>query len=361
MLTFAPLFLNTVAGTPKNVLGPRGIIDNCPLTTDNKGQAKHKHIPSFPQTNMRRNEEQYRTMIKRIKGASLLALPQSAVKVFELSKDERNGPKEFAAVITPDLGLTSQILRFVNSAFFGFRNKVTTVQMALSLVYGRTIKNFVLWNAVFAQMPNPQCGPFDLKKIFQDSLRRGLFARILTPYCPGNLDPEELFLCALFQDMAIPILAQTWPKEYEEILARRQKEKRRLSVLENETFGWNHADAGGFLVNAWGFTDDFVDVIVEHIEQDDDIDIKTCDPHQLRRAIVALAGLLPSVVDEKWDDADAFFNLYSRFIQPELPSVNVVFEQIERQMPELAAIAHLGPVTDSLPKFHQQWLQTLEQ
>jgi len=308
---------------------------------------------------MQRNDEQYRKMISRIKGASLLAFPQSAAKILELSKDERNGPKEFAAVITTDLGLTSQILRFVNSAFFSFRNKITTIQMALSLVYGRTIKNFVLWNAVFAQMPNPRCGPFELKKTCQDSLRRGLFARMLASHYTG-LDPEELFLCALFQDMALPILAQTWQKEYEEILTRRQNENRRLSELENEKFGWNHADAGGFLVSEWGFTDDFADVIVEHIELDNDIDIKTCDPYMLRRAIVVLSGLLPSVVDEKWGDADAFFNLYARFTRTGLPLANVLFEQIEKQLPELAAISQIGPVTDSLHKYHQQWLQTFE-
>ena len=317
------------------------------------------HVLFFLPMNVQRNDEQYRKMISRIKGASLLAFPQSAAKILELSKDERNGPKEFAAVITPDLGLTSQILRFVNSAFFGFRNKVTTIQMALSLVYGRTVKNFVLWNAVFAQMPNPRCGPFELKDICHDSLRRGLFARILASHCP-DLDPEELFLCALFQDMALPILAQTWQTEYEEILTRRQKEKRRLSELENEKFGWNHAVASGFLVSEWGFTDDFADVIIEHIEPDADIDIETCGPHRLRRAIVALSGLLPSVIDNVWNDADAFFTLYTRFTRSGLPFANVLFEQIETQMPELAAISQLGPVTHSLQKFHQQWLQTFE-
>ena len=289
----------------------------------------------------------------------MLALPQSAARIFELAKDENNGPKEFAAAIAPDLGLTTQILRFVNSAYFGFRNKVATIQMALSLVYGRTIKNFILWNAVFAAMPNPRCGPFELKKICQDSLRRGLFAKIFASHFT-DLDPEELFLCALFQDMAIPILAQTWPTEYEEILSRRQKEKRRLSELENEKFGWDHAGAGGFLVSEWGFADDFAEVIVEHINSYEKFDAGTCSPMGLRRAIVALSGLLPSVVDEKWDDANAFFNMYSRFIQPGLPLPATLFEQVENQMPELAAISHLGSVTNSLRNFHQQWLATLE-
>ncbi len=298
-------------------------------------------------------------MVKRIKGTRLLALPQSAARILELSKDANNGPREYASVISSDLGLTSQILRFVNSSYFGFRNKITTIQMALSLVYGRTIKNFILWNAVFALLPNPRCGPFELKKICLDAIRRGIFAKIFGGYFTDQ-DPEELFLCALFQDMAIPILAQTWPTEYEQILVRRGEEKRRLSELENEIFGWNHAVAGAFLVDEWGFTEDFSNAILHHIEVSSDLDPKASDPRTLRNSIVAMSGLLPSVVDDSWDDADEFFNMYFRFIRPGMPYPKVLFDQIENQLSELASISQLGPVTNSLHDFHQRWLQTFE-
>ena len=298
-------------------------------------------------------------MIKRIKGACLLALPQSAAKILELSKDDNNGPREFAAVISADLGLTTQILRFVNSSFFGFRNRITTIQNALSLVYGRTIKNFVLWNAVFAMLPNPRCGPFELKKICQDAIRRGIFAKLFGSHLPGQ-DPEELFLCALFQDTALPILAQTWPTEYEAILTRRQKEKRRLSALENEVFGWNHAQAGAFLVDEWGFTEDFEDAIIAHIEPVGNIDVKTGDAKKLRNAIVALSGFLPSIIDDSWDDADEFFAMYSRLAPTGMPFPHELFDEVERQFPDLAAISQLGPSTNSLRKFYKQWLESLE-
>ena len=321
-------------------------------------------LPSCPadypssMSDHRRNELDQQ-LFKQIKGACLLALPPSAAKILELSKDENNGPKEFAAVISADLGLTTQILRFVNSSFFGFRNRITTIQNALSLVYGRTIKNFILWNAVFAAMPNPRCGPFELKKICQDSLRRGLFAKLFGSYIPGQ-NPDDLFLCALFQDMALPILAQTWPQEYETILKRRQKDNRRLSTLETELFGWNHAEAGAFLVDEWGFADDIKDTIIDHIRQQDTIDAATATPVNLRNAIIVLSGLLPSVVDDFWRDADEFFALYTRLALPGMPLPHDLFGQVENQLPELAMLAQLGPVTGALNAFHKQWLETID-
>ena len=113
-----------------------------------------------------------RNLNELLAGAQLPALPQSAIRLLELSQDEENGPPEFAVPIEVDPGLTGQVLRFVNSSYFGFPREISSVKLAITLVGVRTIKNFALWSAVFSLMPNPICGPFDLKNMWQDSLRR---------------------------------------------------------------------------------------------------------------------------------------------------------------------------------------------
>ena len=120
------------------------------------------------------------------------ALPQSAVGLLQLSDDPDIGPAEYAAVIEADAGLAGQVLRFVNSSYFGFAREISSVKLAITLVGVRTIKNFSLWSAVFSLMPNPKCGPFDLKRLWQDSLCRALFARELARLL-GMSEVEEPF------------------------------------------------------------------------------------------------------------------------------------------------------------------------
>src|SRR5918996_142175 len=132
--------------------------------------------------------------------AQLPALPQSAIRLLQLSKDPENGPAEFAVPIEADPGLASQVLRFVNSSYFGFSREISSVKLAITMVGIRTIKNFALWSAVFSLMPNPKCGPFDLKTLWQDSLRRALFARAVAKLL-GLREAEEAFAAALLQDM----------------------------------------------------------------------------------------------------------------------------------------------------------------
>ena len=56
---------------------------------------------------------------KLLTGGQLPGLPQSAINLLQLSKDPKAGPAEFSKPIEADPGLTSQVLRFVNSSYFG--------------------------------------------------------------------------------------------------------------------------------------------------------------------------------------------------------------------------------------------------
>src|SRR6185295_14254221 len=158
----------------------------------------------------------------------LPALPQSAICLLELSQNPDNGPAEFAIPIEADPGLTGQVLKFVNSSYFGFSREINSVKLAITLVGVRTIKNFTLWSAVFSLIPNPRCGPFDLRALWQDSLRRALFARNFAKSL-GMKEADEPFAAALLQDMGVPLLAKEFPNEYVELLAERRHGERRLS------------------------------------------------------------------------------------------------------------------------------------
>jgi len=111
------------------------------------------------------------------------------------------------------------VLKFVNSSYFGFSREISSIKLAITLVGIRTIKNFALWSAVFSLMPNPKCGPFVLKSLWQDSLRRALFARAFAKLS-GIKEPRAIRR-RLLQDMAVPLLAKENTKSYVELLEAR--------------------------------------------------------------------------------------------------------------------------------------------
>lgn len=288
-----------------------------------------------------------------------MALPQSASYILELVKNPENGPPELAAAIAPDIGLSSQILRFINSSYFGFSNKVTSIQTALSLVYGRTLRNFILWNTIFALLPDPRCGPFELKKICLDSLQRASFAKVVSNYF-SKINSEDIFLNSLFQDIALPILAQIFPSEYAELLFEKQKTQKPLSVLEFARFGWTHADAGAYLAEEWGFDESFCENVRTHNRINSDINIKKCTPEDLQQFLVSLSSLLPSMFDTDWYNADIFFDVFAQLVVQGIPYPDAVFKETETQLDNMLRFSKFGSVPISLSTYHQKYLQTLE-
>ena len=214
----------------------------------------------------------------------LAALPQSAIRLLELSRDPNCGPADYAAPIEVDPGMAGQVLKFVNSSYFGFARKISSVKVGISLVGVRTIENFALWNAVFSLVPNPRCGPFDLKSIWQDSLRRALFARAVAKL-QGLKATEEIFTAALLQDMAVPLLAKEFPQIYVKLLEGRNDGRRRLSSLEGEAFGWTHGQAAGLLARQWNLPEEFATLIEGHSGA-----LDGQDPSDLGGRIVAPLG-----------------------------------------------------------------------
>jgi HD-like signal output (HDOD) protein len=281
---------------------------------------------------------------KLIAGTQLPALPQSAIRLLELSQDSNNGPAEFAVPIEADPGLASQVLRFVNSSYFGFSREISSVKMALILVGIRTIKNFALWSAVFSLMPNPRCGPFDLKSLWQDSLRRALFARAMARLL-GVREPEDPFAAALLQDMAVPLLAKETPQQYAQLLVSRQGGRIRLSKLEEETFGWTHAEAAGSMARQWNLPDFFAEMIENHPAIDRLVEQSAGNAEKLT---VALSALLPALADPVWLECGQFEDHYEKIAPPGHPHLPQLLEQIDREFANFAPVLKLSLPSKSL-------------
>jgi HD-like signal output (HDOD) protein len=240
--------------------------------------------------------------------------------------------------------LTSQVLRFVNSSYFGFSREISSVKLAITLVGIRTIKNFALWSAVFSLMPNPRCGAFDLKSLWKDSLRRGLFARAMGKYLGIN-EYEDLFSAALLQDMALPLLARELPNDYAELLEVRQGGQYRISDLERERFDWTHADAAATMARAWNLPDRFIELIQSHT----DLATWMVEPEQhLDRFSVSLSAHLPACSDAEWWNRDTFELAYALVSDKGCPSIADLFSQIDKEFDEFAPVLKLAGPTRSL-------------
>lgn len=282
-----------------------------------------------------------------VTGGQLPALPQSAVQLLQISQDPESGPTELAIPIESDPGLAMQVLRFANSSYFGFAREISSIRLALLLIGAGTVRNFVLWSAVFNSIPNPKCGSFDLKVAWQDSLRRALLARSVAKHL-GLTRAEDPFPAAMLQDMALPLLAKAAPQVYAKLFEDRDRDVSRLSEMERRLFGWSHAEAGAMVCREWNLPERLALLVEAHTEIEPCVRVAQDDP---AKAAVALSALLPSTLDRVWSERDVFDRVFEQTMSSNAPTITDLLGEVDRQYSELAPMLRLPPVSQSLTEF----------
>ncbi|MDR2643099.1 MAG: HDOD domain-containing protein [Planctomycetaceae bacterium] len=276
----------------------------------------------------------------------LPAMPQSALTVLQIDNDlTKVNINDLVCPIEADPGLVAQVLKFLNSSYFGFQSTISNVKQGIALVGIRVVKNFVLWKAVFSLIPKAKGAEFDVGGLWQDSLRRAMFARFLLNELKKG-DSEMAFAGALLQDMAIPMLLKLKPIEYGDLIARyRESENVRLSTLEDERFGWNHAQAGGILGRTWKLPHLLTLIIEEHIEIEELV--RSFDSNS-EEAAVAISAMLPTDSRNVWSEADLFMKYFKAMLPGKVELIKRLFERVDREFEQYASVIQIGKTKKKL-------------
>jgi HD-like signal output (HDOD) protein len=159
---------------------------------------------------------------------------------------------------------------------------------------------------------------------------------------------EDLFAAALLQDMAIPLLLKELPEQYADLVERRGIEHVRLSHLEREVFGWDHAQAAAALCRSWKLPEEFAAIIERHTEFSE---LVNAVPRKLDAACVALASLLPACKDDVWEERDVFVAGLTQLLPSGSGTVHDLLKQADDSFDEFAPLMNLPVPERSLVKW----------
>ncbi len=217
-----------------------------------------------------RRTERLRAMVHQEAVQKLVSRAQrlpSMPDLFAALMDELRNPnaslRKIGEIIARDPVMTAQILRIVNSAFFGLVSNVTSPAQAVNLLGLSTVTSLVLTVHVFQQAPEGLLKKTGLGHLWQHSLRCAIFARELATLeqAPAQLR-DELFTAGLLHDVGRLVLAFNFPEEYERMV--READDRPLADAERETFGAGHPEVGAYLLGIWGLPNDIVEAVAWH-------------------------------------------------------------------------------------------------
>lgn len=222
-------------------------------------------------------------------GYELPTFPAIYLEALKRVRDEDSSSAQLADVLSSDPGLTVKLLRSVNSAAFGARNRIQSVHHAVSILGRGHIESMLISLASSSALPSDPHDGFEPKRFWRAAARRAATARTIA----GRTDPgasSECFTAALLQDMAIPVLCARKGQPYARLLERWHDGDGELQAMEREEFGWDHAYVAALMANEWGFPASIAEAIASHHGSG--------DPTLRELVPVSLTALIREVDDE---------------------------------------------------------------
>lgn len=193
-----------------------------------------------------------------------VCIPPCPVVLDRFMTEARKEEPDFnlmAGIISTDVGVSAGLIKTANSAFFGIRQHVRSVNEALAMLGMRTASRAVagiLLRKTFPNVPN-------LERFWDTSARIAHMSGWLALQLRINgLHAEDAYTFGLFRDCGIPVLLGRFP-EYEKIqLAASSDASRNFIDIENAALPTNHAMVGCILAQNWWLPEEISLAIRNH-------------------------------------------------------------------------------------------------
>ncbi|GJQ58349.1 MAG: HDOD domain-containing protein [Candidatus Scalindua sp. AMX11] len=236
---------------------------------------------------------------------SLPTLPTVAVRVLNITADPESSANDLMNVISPDVSLTTKILKIANSPFYGLTREISTLQHAVTILGFKEIRNLVVSTVAFESFKNlKQDKKYDINLFWKHSFCCGLAAKIIASYL--NNKSNELFVAGLVHDIGKLAMYIAFPVEFLEVMdiMRPLKLKYTAFEVEKDVFGMTHDEVGMKLMKRWMFPESLLMAVGYHHHP------QKTENKSLFPIIVHVADILTHVYemrsgDEESDSIDA--------------------------------------------------------
>jgi HD-like signal output (HDOD) protein len=208
------------------------------------------------------NRREAERLIRQIE--ELPTLPVIITRIVEVLEDENSSARDLERVVSCDQSIAARVLRIANSAYYGFSREITTIRRAIVILGFQTVRGLALGSSIFETFfGGGQDSCFDRTAFWHHSIACSRCAMALGRQVRG-LDPEEAFVAGLVHDIGMVVMDHVMHDTYSPVLERAMRKGEPLNRLERETWGFDHADVGGWLGEHWSFPRSLVEAISFH-------------------------------------------------------------------------------------------------
>jgi len=219
----------------------------------------------------------------------LPAMPRTVSEVLQITGNPSASMGEVSAVVESDPGMTAKILRISNSAYYGMKQHVGTLKLALVILGVREVRNIVLGLSIFDALRGG-VEERTLQTIWMSGLRTAALVKLLGREMAVAMQGEE-FIAGLLSNIGKLVLYREFGLKYAPLHREFERNWSALLAAESGLAGYTHAEIGAALVLRWNLPRSLADALWLQYPQPDHALADAADPELaalLRLATLAL-------------------------------------------------------------------------
>lgn len=208
----------------------------------------------------------------------LPAMPDVVTEVIRLTDDPNVAVSEVSALIEQDPALTAKLLKVSNSSYYGMRQVVGTLKLALVILGVKEVRNIVLGISVIETLQDSSTNRLLVREgLWEHSTVVASYAKRLGTHLELSLQGED-FIAGLLHDIGKLILWKQMNDEYVDVYTTAKEEGSALYEMEYKIFGFDHADAAAAIAEVWGLPESLSNALACHHPRADRTLAETKDP-----------------------------------------------------------------------------------
>ncbi|GIX42646.1 MAG: HD family phosphohydrolase [Leptospiraceae bacterium] len=199
----------------------------------------------------------------------LPSFPEVVHKVLKMIRNPEVEFKDIAKEIVKDPGLTSDIIRLSNSAYYHPTKEIRSIDEAIKVLGLKTLKEIILVAAARGILKQPVDGyKLESRDMWEHSLTVAYLSMQITEDLKLNQPPKDVsFTTGLMHDCGKIVLASTFKKALYMVQLEYQKNTEISFIsLEKKFIGYSHPEIGAFLLKKWNFPDELIDSVLHIYE-----------------------------------------------------------------------------------------------
>lgn len=193
-------------------------------------------------------------------------LSQSASQLMTLMGDPDHNVGQITRIVECDAGLTTHILKVVNSAAFSLMEPTTSIARAVSYLGDKMIVGIALDFCTSELYARPLEG-YESKQgaLWDHNMRTAIAAKEIAGLSAGTVNPDLAFTCGILHDIGKAIISEFLKDSAGEIVAGIDDGTvTDYLAAEQERLGTDHCIVGSTLAKSWHLPDPLPEVIRCH-------------------------------------------------------------------------------------------------